>query len=252
MFLKYGSDFKEWKRLRYLALPTRILPYEVWEKMSERLPDTVLYNTSCPTETGYLLHYNATEFGIAPDCLGTTRVQGAALVINENFEPMRTSSANNPGIIAYKKEHCMMGYWRDEPLTQNAFHGDFLVTADVGFIDDRGFIHIIGRRDDVINSGGYKIAPYEVEETAIKMVGIDECICLSVKNNLLGEVPYLIVVMKEHAEFSQKGIYRWLADRLESYKLPRKIVQTDTLPLLPGTGKIDKRVLYQLIEENDK
>jgi acyl-CoA synthetase (AMP-forming)/AMP-acid ligase II len=137
----------------------------------------------------------------------------------------------------------MKGYWNDPDMTASVLKDGWLKLSDIGYIDKDEFVFLLGRKDDVINSGGVKIAPGEIEEATLELEDIAECVCTSVPDTMLGSVPKLCVVMKENAEFSAKNIYQYLALKLEGYKLPRTIVQIDTLPKTEDNMKVDKRRL---------
>jgi acyl-coenzyme A synthetase/AMP-(fatty) acid ligase len=101
----------------------------------------------------------------------------------------------------------------------------------------------LGRSDDVIVSGGFKIAPYEIEEAALKMDGVSECVCVGVPDKVLTNAPKLFVKMNHSAAFNAREIYNFLAQRLENFKLPRTIQEVDDFPRVGNTNKINRKGL---------
>ena len=103
-------------------------------------------------------------------------------------------------------------------------------------------ICLLGRKGDVITSGGNKISPSEVEDAAGKFEGVEECACVPVENPILGQEPKLFVAMKEGYTFDQVAIFQFLKEKLEAYKVPKIIVEIDKLPR-SSNGKVLKREL---------
>lgn len=81
----------------------------------------------------------------------------------------------------------MMGYWNDTDATEKVLKGGAIITADLGTIDRKGRLRLYGRRDDVINVGGYKIAPTEVEDIALAFSGVKDCICIEAPHPVVGK-----------------------------------------------------------------
>jgi acyl-coenzyme A synthetase/AMP-(fatty) acid ligase len=164
--------------------------------------------------------------------------------LDEGGFPKENVSHRDFGIIACKNDSVMSGYWKEPELTNSTIVDGYVVMADVGYRDDDGFVYLAGRRDDVIVSGGHKIAPYEVENIASQIPGVSECVCIPREDKIAGFVPVLIVAMEEGAEFSAKEIAERLAERIEGYKMPRSIHQINEMPRVGNTRKIDRRKLH--------
>ena len=87
-------------------------------------------------------------------------------------------------------------------------------------IDSEGMLHIEGRTDDIINTGGFKVAPPEVEEAALCHESVGDCICISRPHPILGEALELLVIVKEGHTLDKRQLAQHLANRLEKYKVP--------------------------------
>ena len=121
------------------------------------------------------------------------------------------------------------------------FRGDWFVSSDLGSLDSEGRLFILGRKGDVINLGGYKIAPTDVEDAATRSGLIDECICIQDFDEY--GVPFLklLVVPAGEKQFDPRHLNAFLAERLEAYKVPRVIEVTDSIHKT-FNGKIDRKV----------
>jgi acyl-coenzyme A synthetase/AMP-(fatty) acid ligase len=103
-------------------------------------------------------------------------------------------------------------------------------------------ICLLGRQGDVIESGGNKISPSEIEDVALTCEIIEDCACIPVDNELVGKEPKLFVVIKKGYEFDYVTIYQFLSGHLEKYKVPRIIEQIDVIPRT-FNGKIKRSEL---------
>ena len=82
-------------------------------------------------------------------------------------------------------------------LSEKVYHNGYFLTNDLGYFDMDGFLYILGRMDDVINVGGLKLLPSEVEKAAMEIKGIEECLCYGVTNPVTGNAVKLLVRVKE-------------------------------------------------------
>ena len=139
----------------------------------------------------------------------------------------------------------MSGYLNDPLLTASVLHDDTVFTEDLGEIDAAGNLHIKGRNNEVINIGGYKVSPEEVENAALACPGIKDCICYHTVSPLFGETIKLLYVVKEGSAISKRDLAQFIASRLESYKVPRIFEQTDTIRHTYN-GKLDRKYYSRL------
>lgn len=127
------------------------------------------------------------------------------------------------GRVAIKTQMNFKGYWAMPDLTASLYHGDWFLTNDAGYIDGDGYLYILGRVDDVINIGGLKVHPSEIESAASKIDGIDECLCIEVPNAMMGSAAKLLVRLATGATLSARDIRAELKSSLDSYKVPSSI-----------------------------
>ncbi len=144
------------------------------------------------------------------------------------------------GLIACQGDTLMSGYVNDPELTATVLRDDTIFTADMGHIDEEGMLRLEGRQGDVINVGGYKVAPTEVEDAALSLHEIKDCICIAVDHPVMGQALKLLVVVAEGMSFDKRQIARALKDRLEVYKVPLLYEQVEKIQRTYN-GKIDRK-----------
>ena len=112
--------------------------------------------------------------------------------------------------------------------------------SDYGRIDDEGMLHILGRENDVINVGGYKVAPTEVEDVTMEYPGVRDCICIAADHPVMGMALKLLVVMAAGTSLDKRSLASHLASRLEPYKVPLLYEQVDAVARTYN-GKLDRK-----------
>lgn len=238
-------------KFRYIEIGAGSLTIEQRKRLAKQLPDTTIINTWGSSESGGALFVNVSAVASHEKQVGATGkpLPGITVrVLDENGNPMEQSDAEHPGRMALKGDMIMSGYWRRDELTAETLKDGWLVTSDMVYTDADGYVYMLGRADDIINVGGEKVSPIEVENIAGEYEQIRECACIGVNdpNGVLGQVPVLFVVTKD-AEFSEAGMQTFLAARMERYKLPQHYI---VLPELPRNrmGKIDRKELRRFWE----
>lgn len=134
------------------------------------------------------------------------------------------------------------GYENDPAANRRAFRGEWYRTGDHGVIDEGGFIKLLGRRDEVINRGGEKIAPREVDDALLAHSAVAEAVSFPVPHATLHQEIAAAVVLRDDAHVTGQELRRFLATRLASFKVPRVILCTAELPKGP-TGKLSRKGL---------
>ena len=195
------------------------------------LPKTRLYNTFASTETGIVATYNYNDGECLVGCLGRPMKHSRILITDE-------------GRVACQGPTLMTGYADEEELTAQVMHDNTVFTADNGRIDDLGRLHLLGRNDDVINVGGFKVAPTEVEDVAMAFPGVKDCICVSDVSPVLGTRLKLLYVGNEDVEFSKKDLAKFIASKLEVYKVPQAYEQVSEIHRT-FNGKLNRKYYRQ-------
>ena len=145
---------------------------------------------------------------------------------------------NNPGEVVIKGENVTLGYHNNPSANAEAFTNGWFRTGDQGEISNSGILTLTGRLKELINRGGEKISPLEVDATLIKHPNIVEAVCFGASDIKYGEVVHAAIVTSESISVSE--IQSFCSDYIADFKIPSKIYIVDQLPRT-ATGKIQRR-----------
>lgn len=149
------------------------------------------------------------------------------------------------GMIEVKGPNVFKGYWRMPEKTAAEFRADgFFITGDLGKIDERGYVHIVGRGKDLIITGGYNVYPKEVETEIDSMPGVIESAVIGVDHPDFGEGVTAVVVAEKGHALTEAGVLKALDGRLAKFKLPKRVFFVDDLPR-NTMGKVQKNLLRE-------
>ena len=154
------------------------------------------------------------------------------------------------GQIGGRGASLMLGYFDDQAATEAAFnaHGWFM-TGDLGWMDERGYLRVVGRQKDIIIRGGHNIYPARLEALATRHNAVEKAAAFAVADPRLGERVCLAVVTREHLAVEPEAILRHLdAAGLSKYDMPEFILPLEEMPLT-ASGKVIKRELVRLVED---
>lgn len=235
-------------QLDFLYSSSSALPGGDKEKLIELLPHVRKFDAYGGSEVGAVVYIDYNAFRGDSRCVGKPNPGVEIFIVDEDYNPIQ-ASMDNPGIIAIRSNTVTAGYWNEPELTAQTIRDGVIYMSDLGYIDDEGFLFLIGRRDDVINIGGLKIAPTEVEDIAQRFEGVRECACTTYENDKMGKMLRLLVVAEDASKFDQAALITYLASKLEAYKIPKQI---SFIPEIPRTynGKIDRKKLALLQPED--
>lgn len=148
------------------------------------------------------------------------------------------------GVVEIAGPNVFKGYWRMPEKTAAEFRDGHFISGDLGFIDARGYVTLVGRAKDLIISGGYNVYPAEVETALDELPQVHESAVIAVPHRDLGEAPVAIVVPREKGFADAEAIRAGLADQLARYKQPRAILFVEALPK-NAMGKVQKALLRE-------
>jgi len=147
------------------------------------------------------------------------------------------------GGIQVKGPNVFKGYWRMPEKTAEEFTADgFFKTGDVGQVDERGYVTIVGRSKDLIISGGYNVYPAEIEGYINEMKGVAESAVVGVPHPDFGEVGVAVVIAKANASVQPEVVLAELKAKLANFKIPKRCFVVDELPR-NTMGKVQKNLL---------
>ena len=238
-------------KLRYIEVGAGSLSIRQRKDFCALLPDTRLNNTWGSSETGGALFTRVNEIASDERKVGTIGhpLDGIQIrALDPEGLAMEHTDHDHPGRLALKGDMVMSGYWNRPEATSDALRDGWLVTNDLVYTDEDGFVYMLGRADDIINVGGEKVSPVEIENIASEYVYMKECACIGVEdpNEVLGQVPVLFTVTMPG--YDQNDLKAYLATRMERYKIPQEYVAVSELPR-NRMKKLDRREMRRLWEE---
>ncbi len=228
-------------QLRFIYTGSAAYPESDKEKLCGLLPHVRLYNGYGGSEIGSVSMLDYNRYKGMVGCIGLPNSAVKLRIVDENRQTI-CSSPENTGLIAVSSDMNMQCYWNEPELTAETMEDGWIFTSDLGYIGDNGFVYMTGRSGDVINVGGLKVAPTEVEEAALRCEDIADCACTSREDKRMGKAIRLLVVIKDGRPFDPEAIQGTLRQYLEAYKVPKVIEQVDSIPRT-FNGKIDRKKL---------
>lgn len=234
-------------QLDYIQIGSAPLAEADKEKLLRLLPDTRLYNFYGSSEAGCACILEFSGNGNKTGCIGRPTVNSIVRFTDDAGNVVENGSPEAPALLSWGGSIVMEGYYNDPDLTAETLVGGYVRTKDLAYLDEDGDCILVGRADDVINYGGSKISPAEIENLALGYEYIDDVAFTSISDPITGELPVILVIQKDgydEAEFEQ-----FLTDRLESYKLPRKYIYVDNIPKT-FKGSVLRKEVRKLAEQN--
>lgn len=232
--------------LRHIASVGEPLNAEavVW---SQRMFGMPFYDTYWQTETGSIMISNFPGMKVKPGSMGLPFPGLTAAILDpDSFEPIY--AVNKPGLIAFRHDWParMRTYWNNEETFQKKFMNGWYLTGDRSTIDKDGYYWFIGRDDDVINTGGHLVSPFEVESALLEHPAVAESAVVSKPDDINMEVVKAFVTLHAGNEANDEmelDIMNFIRKKLSPLAMPQEIEWMDKLPKT-RSGKIMRRVLH--------
>ncbi len=166
-------------------------------------------------------------------------------------EDMNELPRGGIGDIIVKGDNVMQGYLGRPEATEETVIKGWLLTGDLGYMDDEGFLFIVDRKKDLIISKGINIYPREIEEVIDTYEGVGTSAVIGIMDEKSGEVPIVYIELSEESDtVDQTGLKKYMREHLANYKIPKQIHIIDELPK-NATGKVLKRVLKEQLKKNE-
>lgn len=225
-------------QLRYVEIGSSFMSIEDKELLCELLPNTRI-----------CMHYGLTEasrsafmeFHSEHDKLNTAGKASPNVDVKIFDADGKEQPVGAEGEVCVKGEHVTCSYWNETPerFAKDFFNGYFR-TGDAGCLDVDGYIHLKSRIKEMINVGGKKVSPMEVEDILKTIPGIEDCACVAMPDpeGVMGELVKAFIVCKDDS-LTDSTILDALRPKLEVYKLPAAIERIDAIPKT-ASGKVQR------------
>ena len=242
--IKSGTDRKTGHALRFVLSGGAPLPQDVLEGLQNELGVPVLE------------HYGSSEgMQICSNLLppGPSRLDTVGVPWPDTIRIVgddgRRLAAGERGEILVGGPTVVSGYLNSPELNRTGFVDGWFRTGDIGSFDEDGFLSLHGRKDDLINRGGEKISPSEIDDALMRHPAVAEAAAFPVPHPRLGEDVVAAIVLRPSMTVRSIELRGYLQKQLASFKVPRRIVICDQLPK-GQTGKIARRQLTECWEDN--
>ena len=225
-------------QLKYIEIGSAFMPLENKQRLMKLLPTTRIcmhYGLTEASRSAFISFHDDREHLMTA---GKAAPNTEVAVFSEQGERLQ---ANEDGEICVKGGHVCSDYWgMPKEVFERDFFDGYFRTGDWGHLDDEGYIHLVSRKKEIINVGGKKVSPMEVEEHLNEIDGIEESACVGVHDEVLGEVVKAFCVCTKEVDYEE--VKKILFRKIENYKIP---VFFETIDQLPKTqnGKLQRLLL---------
>lgn len=223
--------------LRFVELGSAPIAAEARSWLMDMLPTTRLCHHYGMTEASRAAF---TEYHADAHKVGSVGQASPNVTITILDEARAPAPVGQTGEIAVSGDVVMSGYWRDAELSAARIGPHGLATGDVGRMDADGHLYLLGRRDDIINVGGRKVVPDEVEELLRSHPAISDVVCVGVPDPVLGQSVKAYLVRE--TPIDDAALLAWLKPRLEDYKTPRAFEDIAAVPRT-DSGKVQRQMV---------
>ncbi len=143
------------------------------------------------------------------------------------------------GEVVIRGPNVTSGYQNNPEANAGAFTNGWFRTGDQGVIDDEGYLRLTGRLKEIINRGGEKISPREVDEVLLDHPAVVQAVTFAMPHDKLGEEVAAAIILSDGSSVSERELREFAGSRLASFKVPRRVVFLDEIPKGP-TGKLQR------------
>ncbi len=226
--------------LRFIRSSSSSLPPQVMAELEETFGCPVIESYGM-TEAAHQMASNPLPPAARkPGSVGVAAGPDVAIMDEQN----NLLAAGETGEVVIRGPNVTGGYENNPTANAEAFDNGWFRTGDQGVMDDEGYLRITGRLKEIINRGGEKISPREVDEVLLDHPAIAQAVTFAYPHDKLGEEVGAAIVLKEGAQAQDREIRDFVAKHLADFKVPRKVIFVDEIPK-GATGKLQRIGLHE-------
>jgi acyl-CoA synthetase (AMP-forming)/AMP-acid ligase II len=229
----------EFSSLRFARSASAPLPIAVLEEFEARTGVRVIESYGM-SEAGGQVTSNPLDLR-KPGSAGLPYTN-ALRVVDEHGVPL---GANQTGEVVLRGPNVSYGYLENADANRESFQNGWFHTGDLGYLDNDGYVFLVGRKKELINRAGEKIAPREIEEILYRMPEIESAAVVGVPDCLYGEEVACFLVLRPELSLTEERVAAHCSKNLAGFKVPRKVFFVEELPKGPN-GKIQRRRLLEM------
>jgi len=230
-----NSDKAKKLNLRFIRSSSASLPPAIFEQLND-IFETPVIEAYGMTEATHQMASNPLPPAIQKPGLVGMPAGPEICIMNDKNEKL---SQGEIGEICIKGDNVTNGYENNPEANKQSFVNDWFRTGDEGFFDEDGYLKISGRLKEIINKGGEKISPLEVDNILMDFPQIDQALCFGYKDKMLGEDIAVAIKLKENKSCTEDDIKSYANEKLAKFKIPKKIFIVEDIPK-GATGKLQR------------
>ena len=230
-----NSDKAKKLNLRFIRSSSASLPPAIFEQLNDTFQTPVIEAYGM-TEATHQMASNPLPPAIQKPGLVGMPAGPEICIMNDKNEKL---SQGEIGEICIKGDNVTNGYENNPEANKQSFVNDWFRTGDEGFFDEDGYLKISGRLKEIINKGGEKISPLEVDNILMDFPPIDQALCFGYKDKMLGEDIAVAIKLKENKSCTEDDIKSYANEKLAKFKIPKKIFIVEDIPK-GATGKLQR------------
>ena len=230
-----NSDKAKKLNLRFIRSSSASLPPAIFEQLNDTFQTPVIEAYGM-TEATHQMASNPLPPAIQKPGLVGMPAGPEICIMNDKNEKLLQGEI---GEICIKGDNVTNGYENNPEANKQSFVNDWFRTGDEGFFDEDGYLKISGRLKEIINKGGEKISPLEVDNILMDFLPIDQALCFGYKDKMLGEDIAVAIKLKENKSCTEDDIKSYANEKLAKFKIPKKIFIVEDIPK-GATGKLQR------------
>lgn len=232
------SDFPSMKIFLSGAAPCPLQVYEAFKKKGLAFKEG--YGLTEAGPNNFYIHHEDAQ--VKRGSVGKPMLFNAIKLVKENGQEAKV---NEVGELLIKGKHSFSHYWNNELSTLETKKGGWVHTGDLAKKDEEGFHYIVGRKKDMIITGGENVYPLEIEHWLAEHPAVDEVAVIGLPDEKWGELVTAFIVAKPSHVIEEQELNLYCEKKLGRYKIPKKFIQLQELPKT-HVGKVDKKKLKEL------
>ncbi len=232
--------------VRCLAITGGKVHPSILEDLKAKLTPNI-YRTYASTDSGQMAISKPQDMDTRPNAAGRPVWCVELRIVDENNQPL---SVNEVGEIVCQSPLATQGYYKNPEATSASFRNGWFHTGDLGYFDPEGYLFVVGRKKDMVKSGGISIYPLEIESVLYSHPDVFEAAVIGVPDPHWGEAVKAVIVPRPGAALKAEDIIQFSKERLAGYKVPKSV---DLVSSLPHTeiGKVNKVKVKEMILQSN-
>jgi acyl-CoA synthetase (AMP-forming)/AMP-acid ligase II len=228
--------------LRCLAITGGKVHPPVLNKLTAKITRNI-YRTYASTDSGQMAISKPADMDDKPNAAGRPVWCVELRIVDDNDHPLKVGEV---GEIICQSPLATHGYYKNPEATNASFRDGWFYTGDLGYFDEEGFLFVVGRKKDMVKSGGISVYPLEIESVIYSHPDVLEAAVIGVPDSQWGEAVKAVAVLKPDSSLDAQELIGFCKERLSAYKVPKSVEFRASLPHTE-IGKINKVKLREMI-----